>query len=381
MSTPSKAQYDVVVEPKMGIELHIIDTPGYLATQNRTGNDKEDMAKDGNLVLKEFAKALMYARDGIDAICITLRAADRMSKEEELLMQFIEELHLWKHCFLLFTHGYRVGHNEDDRYSGFYDTIKQEGFEKQCPVLAKMLDLTKKRFVIIESVQQAGNEKYYHSKVKEICGAIDVVRKDVGAVINHPLLELARNAWEVHQKQVKLEEDLKKGEREKEKLKEDLSSKNNELERVKIDTQQRAERTKQLTDRLREHNHLPPNNERSEAPSLVEDPVSTLVSYLEGVDITPDRVIDAFSQLTDMVEKQRRLNTEILREVSQAGSLGLIKKKTLEATLKSLMQGSNDESVLSTGSVERRADEGDTVNVQEPPANAEGGKRRGCNIL
>ena len=381
MSTPSKAQYGVVVEPEMGIELHIIDTPGYLATQNRTGNDREDRAKDGDMVLKEFAKALMYARHGIDAICITLRAADRMSKEEELLMQFIEELHLWKHCLLLFTHGYRVGHNEDDRYRGFYDIIKQEDFKENCPVLAKMLDFTKRRFVIIESVQQAGNEDYYRSKVKEICKAIDVVRKDVGAVINHPLLELARNAWEVHQTQLKLEEDLQKGERENKRLKEDLSSKNKELERVKIDTQQKAERTKQLTDRLRECNHLSPDDERSEAPSHVEDPVSTLVSYLEGVDNTPDRVIDAFSQLTDMVEKQRRLNKEILREVSQAGRLGLVKKKTLEATLKSLMQSSNDESLLPSVSDERRADVGDSVNLQEPPADAEGGKKSGCNIL
>ena len=381
MSTPSKAQYGVVAEPKMGIELHIIDTPGYLATQNRTGNDREDMAKDGNMVLKEFAKALMYARDGIDAICITLKAADRMSKEEELLMQFIEELHLWKHCLLLFTHGYRVGQNEDDRYKGFYDTIKQEGFKEKCPVLAKMLDFTKRRFVIMESVHQAGNEDYYQSKVEEICNAIDVVRKDVGAVINHPLLELARNAWEVHQTHSKLEEDLKKEERENKKLKEDLSSKNKELERVKIDTQQRARRTEQLTDRLRECYHLSPNNEESEVPSHVEDPVSTLVKYLEGVDNTPDRVIDAFSQLTEMVQKQRRLYDEILREVSQAGRLGLVKKKTLKATLKSLMQGSNDE--LSAVRFERRANQGDldTVNVQEPPAKAEGGKRSGCNIL
>ena len=388
-STPSGAQYDKISDPASGVELHIIDTPGYLATQNRTGNDREDMTKDGDMVLKEFAKALMYARDGIDAICVTLKAGERISKEEELLMQFIERLHLWKHCILLFTHGCRVGRDEASRYHGFHQLIKEESFSKNCPVLAKMLDLTTKRFVIVESLTQTGDEVYYKSKLEEIYKAIEVVREDVGAVINHPLLEMARNAWELHQNycilQEKTEEKLMKGEVENEQLKRNLESMDAELTEVKRLTQRQTARTHELTQRLETYRVQPLDEEQGDDTSP-PDPVGILVDYLQGLEDSPDHVADAFSQLVAIVKEQTRLKEDILKEISKGGKLGLIYKKGLHRRVTSLMDSHNStstslhrervqDSVGNDGSV------ADNVPTSIPEIEPPNQSSRSCNIL
>jgi GTP-binding protein EngB required for normal cell division len=360
-STPSGAQYDKVSDPATGVELHIIDTPGYLATQNRTGNDREDLAKDGNMVLKEFAKALMYARDGIDAICVTLKAGERISKEEELLMQFIERLHLWKYCILLFTHGSRVGHDEDSRYHGFHQMIKKESFSKDCPVLAKMLDLTTKRFVIVESVTQAGDEVYYRSKLEEICSAIKVVREDVGIAINHPLLQMARNAWDAHQIQEKIEEKLKKGEAENKVLKRGLESMDEELTKVK----RQYVRTQELTQRLEACRVQPSDKDQGddESPS---DPVRILVNYLKGLEDNPAHVADVFSQLSAKAEEQKQLKEEILKEISQSGKLGFIYKKNFQQRITSLMNSDDDRPSLHEDRVQDVVESSGSVAINVP---------------
>ena len=359
-STPSGAQYDKVSDPATGVELHIIDTPGYLATQNRTGNDREDLAKDGNMVLKEFAKALMYARDGIDAICVTLKPRERISKEEELLMQFIERLHLWKYCILLFTHGCRVGRDEASRYHGFHQMIKKESFSKDCPVLAKMLDLTKKRFVIVESITQAGDD-YYKSKLKEIYGAIEAVREDVGAVINHPLLQMARNAWDAHQIQEKIEEKLKEGEAENKVLKRGLESMDAELKKVK----RQHVRTQELTQRLEACRVQPFDKDQGgdESPS---DPVRILVNYLKGLDDNPAHVADVFSQLVAKAEKQKQLKEEILKEISQSGKLGFIYRKSLHQRITSLINSTDDRTSLHGDQVRDVVESSGSVAINVP---------------
>ena len=78
--------------------MHIIDLPGYLATQNQTGNDRENLATDGEMVLDKFARAMMHAKDGIDAILVTLEAGRRFTREEQLLMEFISVCQRWDRC-------------------------------------------------------------------------------------------------------------------------------------------------------------------------------------------------------------------------------------------------------------------------------------------
>ena len=58
----------------------IIDTPGYLASHLRTDENQDvDTSEDDEMVLTEFSHALMCAKEGIDAIFVTLKAGDRVS--------------------------------------------------------------------------------------------------------------------------------------------------------------------------------------------------------------------------------------------------------------------------------------------------------------
>ena len=225
-----------VVKDLLGeVTVRIIDLPGYLATHNRTGNDKNDLAKDGKMVLDEFANALTLARGGIDAIFIALRAAERYTREEELLMEFISHLQLWDHCILLFTHGDKAGKDEEYRYKQFHAMIKSPAFPSRCPVLHKMLQFVSSRFVIVESVHCKGDQKYYHSKVKELCAAIEVVRSKTGPAIGHPLLKLARSAFEASQIKLDMQEMLDEMNKEKGKIQEELMQAQTEREKLEKD--------------------------------------------------------------------------------------------------------------------------------------------------
>ena len=198
-SITSEAQHDIVKDPVARVELHVIDMPGLLATENITGTGHADRAKDGRKLLEKFAKALDFVKDGIDVLFVTLKTHARMSAEEEFLLEFLDRLCLWPYCVLLFTHGSLAGEYEENRYDGLRKFIATDRCKVECPVMMKMLEKTKGRFVIVESVQQAGDPHYYRSKLDEIYGAIGVIRKDAGSAVSHPVFKMARESWESHQ--------------------------------------------------------------------------------------------------------------------------------------------------------------------------------------
>ena len=363
MSTPSKAQHGVVVDECTGIELHIIDTPGYLATQHRMGHDQEDMAKDDKMILEEFARALMYAKDGIDAIFITLKAGNRVSREEELLMRFIEDLRLWDNCVLLFTHGYCVGDKEDDRYRGFRELISTSEFQKNCPVLAKMLEMTKNRYMIVESVQLGFEDVYCTSKLEEISSIVDAVLGDHGAIVDHPMLRLARNSHKLYLKHkeelliqkeekkerreaIALESDVRSREMEVTKVKTDLCTKEEKLEiargsrtdrekgddeeirRLRLDLQAKESELATAKAEIEKKNakidSLIDNLEHqiSTSPDSDPGPIKLLVNYLRRLDDDSEKFTDSYSQLEKMTEEQK---AEL--EVSLK-SMGSVEKST-----------------------------------------------------
>ena len=386
MSTLSKAQYGVINDPIAGVDLHIIDTPGYLATQNRTGSDREDMAKDGELVLQEFANALMYAKDGIDAIFVTLKAGERVAKEEELLMQFIEKLNLWQHCILLFTHGREVGDKEEDRYRGFYEIIEKEEFKRNCPVLVKMLAFTSNRFVIVESVGQEQDGNYYRSKVDEIIKAVAVVRNKLGAVINHPLLRMARTSWEMYMKQERLEQELQSEEQEKRKITErferHLSTKEMELAQVQTElrdkkqklqeTEVHKERIEKLNEEMRRLEMAVKTKEQEVEVAKAEvrekaerdekvqmlivrleeymqrsnkgttsecGPGQILVNYLKKMDDNPGKFVDAYSELEALAEKQKETDALLDQLSTELDRFGFVRKTTVKAKVDAIKGG------------------------------------------
>ena len=197
-ASTSEAQHDVLEDPIAGVELHVIDMPGLLATENITGTGHADRVKDGKKMFQKFAKALTYVKDGIDVLFVTLKTHARLSAEEEFLFEFLDRLCLWPYCVLLFTHGSLAGENEKNRYDGLRNFIATDRCKAICPVMFKLFQKTEGRFVVVESVKQAGDPHYHRSKLDEIYGTIDDVRKDAGSAVNQSWLKMAHNAWETH---------------------------------------------------------------------------------------------------------------------------------------------------------------------------------------
>ena len=304
-SITSEAQHGVLEDPVAGVELYVIDTPGFLTTENRTGEGHADRVKDGRKLLEEFAKALTYVKDGIDVLFITLKTHARVSAEEEFLLEFLDGLRLWPYCVLLFTHGSFAGEKEESRYDGLYKFIETDRFKVQCPVVAKMMEKTQRRFVIVESVQQAGDPHYHRSKLDEIYGAINVVRKDAGSPVNHPLLEMARNAWETHQLILK---------------------KQSNFEEPK-DT----ERIEKLVHSLNQH--------VLESHSSEHILAQHLVCYLSRMEGNPDSFVNAYSELVTVVEEQKKTKVKLqeeLDELSRKGGLG--RRKNIADSLNVILE-------------------------------------------
>ena len=335
-SITGEAQHGVLEDPIARVELHVIDTPGFLATENRTGRGHADRVKDGRKLLEEFAKALTYVKDGIDVILVTLKTHARMSAEEEFLLEFLDGLHLWPYCILLFTHGSLAGEKEEARYNGLYKFIETDRFKLQCPVVAKMLEKTKKRFVIVESVKQAEDPHYHRSKLDEIYAAIDVVHNDAGSAVNHPLLEMARIAWEKHQ----------------------LILENQSNFEEPKDT----ERIEKLVHSLNQH--------VLESSSSEHILAQHLVCYLSRLECNPDSFVNAYSELVAVVEEQKKTKMKLqeeLDELSRKG--GLARRKNIADSLNVILgnpQPTDDTMPTSSANPRNRGNIQED-NVQEAP--------------
>ena len=192
-------------------KLKIIDTPGYLATWNQRGQDNDKFKQDREMMIKEISKALTFAFKGVDAILVTLVAAQRMTKEESLMADFLTEMKLWDHCILLFTHGRRVGDTEEMQYKDFYEYIQSDKLAKDCPVLKTYYELAKRRFLIVESVDQANDPIYHRSKLDELYGAIAVTKEaNKNIPFTHPLFETAKEAFELRLSKYQIEKEQQK---------------------------------------------------------------------------------------------------------------------------------------------------------------------------
>lgn len=207
MSDQSITQMSRLLDGIGGVSLTVIDTPGFLATQrrctNRQGGD-DDCIADVDALLHEFSRAVAYAKNGIDAILVTLKCAEPASKEEQLLMEFLTEMQLWKHCVLLFTHGARVSQGRDEGYLELHGMLNSGELAERSPVLANMLENTGRRFIIVESVDRALDNRYYRDKLDELYSAVKVTCKHAKSAFNHPLLDMAKYSYQIVQMQKSL---------------------------------------------------------------------------------------------------------------------------------------------------------------------------------
>ena len=353
----SGTQFDDVEDWVKGVKLRIIDLPGYLATQNQTGNYREDLATDGEMVLDEFAKAMMHAKDGVDAILVTLEAGRRFTREEELLMEFISLLQFWDHCILLFTHGDKVGNNEEERYGNLHKLIASPDLSSCCPVLHKMLKyVNNERFIIVESVNRKSDPHYYRSKMDELCETIEYIRGKSGTM-NHPMLKMAQKAFEAGLKELDhkevldqeregrrcLETQLEQAWREQEGRVEDYKNLRGELQREKEEKERLTHKLQEEEDRHTNETRMihirlkETRKERDERVSDYESLQEELAREKKEKERIDQRLMEEVNQHTQIANQHAQLINQ-KQEMQKALQRKQFSPNTLDSGLRVLMK-------------------------------------------
>ena len=305
MSDVNEAEMEQFVDGVGGVTLTVIDTPGFLATQRRCGNSHGGLSSDTDAMLQQFSRALVYAKDGVDAVLVTLRCAEPASMEEEALLQFLDDMQIWKHCIVLFTHGAEVSDGKDEGYLELYGRLDSGEFAKESPVLSKIVENCNRRFLIVESVDKAGDKRYHRSKLDELYSAVETTRENAKSAFNHPLLDMAKNSYEM----IQMQKDLKKN----------AADKDAQLEATIME---KDAVTKRLN--IAESRYTTLQNALEPDPSNVgngaidkqdmEDAAAMLLEYLrasESANASPDRFVSAFKRLEAAEREQREMKAKL----------------------------------------------------------------------
>ena len=140
-------------------ELKIIDTPGFC----------EDNVKDGEEDLTELGKAIIFARDGVNAIGLVINASQRVTSSQMTLLKELELFgELWPFMFIIFTAAKGYGGTEKEQRNA----IDKMYENPRCPETVKMLlDKVDKRYIVLESTDT--NPEYKAKKVEEFFKMVD----------------------------------------------------------------------------------------------------------------------------------------------------------------------------------------------------------------
>ena len=350
MSDVNEAEMEQFVDGVGGVTLTVIDTPGFLATQRRCGNSHGGLSSDTDAMLQQFSRALVYAKDGVDAVLVTLRCAEPASMEEEALLQFLDDMQIWKHCIVLFTHGAEVSDGKDEGYLELYGRLDSGEFAKESPVLSKIVENCNRRFLIVESVDKAGDRHYHRSKLDELYSAVETAREKAKSAFNHPLLEMAKNSYEM----IQMQKDLKKDAADKGKqLEASIKEKDGVTQRLNI-----AEaRYTNLQNALKPD---PPNVDNAAIDKQdTEDAAAMLLEYLrisEATEASPDRFVNAFRRLEAAERKQREMKAKLgdLLTSIKSGRKKRLPRADMERELEAIMTPRPVEANATTGEPGRR---------------------------
>lgn len=352
MSDVNKAEIGELEDGVAGVTLAVIDTPGYLATQRRCRDSKSgNESTDADEMLQEFSRALMYAKDGVDAVVVTLRCAEPASMEEEMLLDFLTEMKIWKHCIILFTHGSRVSEGKDEGYLDFYKELNSGEFAKECPVLCKFVENCERRFIVVESVDKAGDNHYYRSKLDELYAAVKTARKNAESPFNHPLLEMAKNSYEMVQLQKSLREEAHDKDAQ-------LEATIREKDEVATRLGAAEKRFTDLKDALKKD---PPSvGDDAHTEQDAEDAAAILLQYLiasEATDASPTQFVSTIRRLEGAERRQRETMIKLaeLLEGIRTEKKKKLPRADLERLLESIMTPEQDkgEEVEANGAEDR----------------------------
>ena len=154
------AKSDAHAEYILGKRVLFIDTPGF---GDEFTSDEVRMA--------ELGRAILFAREGVDAIVLCIDGSRRFDSSIAQLLKEFEVLGaFWPYTFIVYTHAADMGTTEEERQS----KISQWLSNPKCPERMKWLfDKVCHRCMTMESKQFTGNTGYYQQKSRELLNMIE----------------------------------------------------------------------------------------------------------------------------------------------------------------------------------------------------------------
>ena len=169
-----------------GQNIMFIDSPGFA-----------DARPDNHKQMQEMGKALLLARNGVNAIVVCLNGAGRFTDADKSFLKELEQLEangsnsVWDYTFLVFTHGLNMGKDEQHRYAKI---DKWKADPKCSPLFLKLLDKVQNRLMVLESLND--DTEYYRKKCDEFVKLIQLVStKNKQKCYTHKLFVWARDKY------------------------------------------------------------------------------------------------------------------------------------------------------------------------------------------
>ena len=156
------AKSDAHVQCILGKQVLFIDTPGF----------GDEFASD-EVRMAELGRAILFAREGVNAIVLCLDGSRRFDSSIAQLLKEFEVLGaFWPYTFIMYTHAADMGNTEQEQKL----MISQWLDSPKCPERMKWLfDKVSHRCMTVESKQFKNYSGYYEHKCRELLNMIDAI--------------------------------------------------------------------------------------------------------------------------------------------------------------------------------------------------------------
>ncbi|XP_065897161.1 uncharacterized protein [Dysidea avara] len=156
------AKSDAHVQTILGKRVLFIDTPGF----------GDEFASD-EVRMAELGRAILFAKDGVNAIVLCLDGSRRFDSSVANLLKEFEVLGaFWPYTFILYTHSADMGHNEEERKCKITEWLNHP----KCPERMKWLfNKVSHRTMTVESKHYSMSTSYYQDKCQELLHMIEVI--------------------------------------------------------------------------------------------------------------------------------------------------------------------------------------------------------------
>lgn len=193
-----------------GSKVMFIDTPGF-----------SDAYDSNETRLKDIAKALFYAQDGVNAVGICLDGSKRYdSSADETVKQLSMLENFWDFTFVLYTHADDMGDTEEERKKQVLEWLSLE----RCPRgLKDLLKNVKYRYITVDS--KSKDKEYRKQRCKELFSLVNKIFDDNSRKLyNNELFAIAKqNYQKVIAERKKLDEEVEKKDKELDQLQKELN--------------------------------------------------------------------------------------------------------------------------------------------------------------